>query len=107
MQHLDPAATRLLNTCQSTEFFSGLTRVSDLDKGMTKAEIDGVFDHHLELLYLVMSTWESIGILLYNREISIGLVDKSHSVSFLQSRLKLEGDIREVRDEMDRHTMFE
>jgi hypothetical protein len=29
----------------------------------------------LKLIYLVMSTWESLGILVFNREITIGLVD--------------------------------
>lgn len=101
------AATMLLNTYQSKEFFIGLTRIFDLDEKMSKAEIEEAFDHNVELLYLVMSTWESIGILMYNKEISIDLVDQSHSGPILHTWLKLEGYIKEIRDEMDRHTMFE
>lgn len=101
------AATLILNAYQNKEFFSGLTQVFNLEEGMSKASIDLVFKDKLELLYLVMSTWESIGILMYNREITIDMIDKSHSGPILQSWLKLEGYIKELRNEMDRHTMFE
>jgi hypothetical protein len=101
------AASMLLNAYQSTEFFSGLTRIFNLEEGLDKAAIDEAFDQKLELLYLVMSTWESIGILLYNGEITIDMIDKSHSGPILNTWLKLEGYIRETREEMDRQTMFE
>jgi len=101
------AATLLLNAYQSREFFAGLTRIFNLKEGLDKAAVDEAFKNDLELLYLVMSTWESIGILLYNGEISIDMIDKSHSGPILNTWLKLEGYIREVRDEMDRYTMFE
>lgn len=101
------AATLLLNTYQSTEFFKGLTRIFALEEGLSKADIDERFGKQLEMLYLVMSTWESIGLLLYRREITIDLIDKTHSGPILQTWLKLEGYIREVRMEMDRQTMFE
>ena len=101
------AASMLLSTYQSTEFFSGLTRIFNLDEGMSKASVDEAFAKDIELLYLVMSTWESIGILLYNREITIDMVDKAHSGPILMSWLKLESYIKAIRNEMDRHTMFE
>ncbi|MCP4121301.1 MAG: DUF4760 domain-containing protein [Bacteroidetes bacterium] len=81
--------------------------IFNLDEGMDKAFIDNAFDKDLEVLYLVMSTWESLGILLHNGEIRIDMIDKSHSGPILNLWLKLEGYIKEVRDEMDRQTMFE
>ena len=101
------AATLLLNSYRTKDFLHGIALIVDLDPGMTKSSIDGALDQDVEYLYLVMSAWESLGILLFHREVTIDLIDEAHSGPILVSWNKLEGYVTDLRRELDRDTMFE
>jgi hypothetical protein len=54
-----------------------------------------------------MSTWESIGILLFNHEVTIDMVDNAFSGPILFSWQKLERYVNDLRAELERETLFE
>ena len=56
---------------------------------------------------LVMSTWESMGILLYNPEVTIEMIDDAFSGPILFSWQKLERYVNDLRLELGRDTLFE
>ena len=58
------AAMILLNSYQTRDFLRGIWQITDLpEEGLSKNLVDETLNHNLDYVYLVMSTWESIGIL--------------------------------------------
>ena len=97
----------LLNSFQSVEFFQGVVIIQGLPDGLTKDEIEGRVGEELRTVYLVMGAWESIGILVFNHEIPLELVDGAHGDSILISWQKLKDYVTGVRADVQRETTFE
>ena len=57
--------------------------------------------------WLLMTTWESLGILVHRREISLKLVEDFFSGPIALSWLKFQNLVEEMRRELDRDTYFE
>lgn len=101
------AALLLLNSFQTVEFFQGLWTIQELPKGLTKNQIEESVGEEIRLVYLVMSSWESIGILIFNREISIKMVDDAYGNSIIVSWQRLNQYVAGLRDDLQRDTSFE
>ncbi len=101
------AAILMLNSFQTHEFVGGLLLVFDLPNGVGKADIDELPRDDFLALYMVLGTWERLGILVYRREIPLDLVDDAYSGPILISWQKLETFIRQFRDRVQRDTGFE
>lgn len=54
-----------------------------------------------------MSAWESIDLLVFNREASTDLVSDAYSDSIIISWLKLERYVTDLRDDLQRDMLFE
>ncbi len=101
------AALLLLNSFQTTEFFQGTLIIQELPDGLTKNEIKDRVGEEIRLLYLVISSWESIGLLVFNREVSMKMVDDAYSDSIILSWQKLNQYVAGMRDDVQRETLFE
>lgn len=101
------SALHLLNTFQTVDFLQGIWRTLSLPDGLTKNEIEEELGDDIKVIYLVMSTWESIGILVFHHEVTIGMVDEAYSGVIRLSWQKLAGYVAEMREEFQRDTIFE
>ena len=54
-----------------------------------------------------MTTWESMGVLVFRREVGLDLVDDLFSGAIVLSWRKLRAYVQEMRDREDRQTYFE
>jgi hypothetical protein len=63
------------------EFSQGLRIIQELPKGLTKNQVEESVAEEIRLVYLVLSSWESIGILVHNREVSIKMVENTYKES--------------------------
>ncbi len=101
------SAIVMLNSFQTNEFVRGLLLVFDLPDGAGREEIEQLSYDQYITLYMVLGTWERLGILVYRREIELGLVDDAFSGPLLQSWQKLENYILDFRARVKRDTAFE
>ena len=101
------AALYLLNSYRTKEFTEGIWIIQGLEEGLTRKEIEELLGGNVWSIGLVMSTWESIGILLFNHEVTIDMVDNAFSGPILFSWQKLERYVNDLRAELERETLFE
>jgi hypothetical protein len=101
------AAILMLNSFQTSEFVRGLLLVFNLPGGIEKEEIDRLPKDDFLALYIMLGTWERLGILVYRKEIPLDLVDDAFSGPILISWQKLQIFIQQFRAEVKRETGFE
>ena len=97
----------LLNSFQTGEFFQGLHIIQELPNELTKSEIEDRVGDEIRLVYLVMSTWDSIGILVFKHEVSIDMVVDAYSGSIVISWQRLKTYVADLREDLQRQTSFE
>src|SRR5436305_22417 len=102
------AMLELVRSFQSPAFTSALRRVLSLPDGADAEKIREVLGPDGEdAVYLVSLTWESIGVLLFRRELTLDLVDDFFSGPILLSWQKLRLDGEEWRHGPNRETRSE
>ena len=101
------AAILMLNSFQTNEFIKGLLFILDLDHSPTKEEIDKLSQDQYLAFYMLLGTWERMGILVFRREIDISMVEDAYSGPILLSWNKLESYVNEVRGTWNRESAFE
>lgn len=101
------SAIYLLNSFQTKAFIDGIWVIQSLPNGLSKQEIEKLVGDEIRLIGLVMSVWESVGILMFHNEIEIEMVDNAFSGPIHFSWQKLETYIRDLRQELQRDTLFE
>lgn len=101
------AAILMLNSFQTMDFVRGLLLIFDLPNGISKAEIEKLPRDDFLALYMVIGTWERLGILVFRREIPLDLVDDAYSGPIVQSWQTLGNYILEFRKHIQRDTAFE
>lgn len=101
------AAILMLNSFQTNEFIRGLLYILDIDHNPTKEEIDNLPQDQYLAFYMLLGTWERLGILVFRNEIDISMVEDAYSGPILLSWRKLENYITEVRTAWDRESAFE
>ena len=101
------SAILMLNSFQTNDFVKGLLLIFDLPDDADKKFIDKLpYEQYLSI-YMVLGTWERLGILFYRREMDLDLVDDAFSGPIIQSWQKLEKYILEFRARVKRETAFE
>jgi len=73
-QHRE-SAVELLHSFQTPQFAKALKIVYNLPDGLSKEEIESTVGDDFHLVYALMTTWESLGILVYRGEIDLEMVD--------------------------------
>ena len=102
------AMLELVRSFQSPAFTSALRRVLSLPDGADAQKIREVLGPDGEdAVYLVSLNWESLGILLFRREVTLDLVDDFFSGPILLSWQKLKVHSEECRRTLNRETFNE
>jgi hypothetical protein len=101
------AAIVLLQAFQTPDFAKALGLVYRLPDGLSKTEIEDRLGADLHIVYAMTATWESIGILVYRREVDIDLVDDFFSGPIVVSWRKLQGYFFGEREATGRKTIGE
>ena len=100
-------ALELLNSLRTPDFIRGLRIIYDLPEGLPRAEVEARVAADMALLYTVMTTWESLGVLVFRRQIRLGLVEDFFSGSILLTWQKLGRYVEEERAARARSTLLE
>ena len=99
------AMLELVRSFQSPAFTAALRRVLSLPDGADSAKIREVLGPDGEdAVYLVSLTWESLGVLVYRREVTLDLVDDFFSGPLVISWQKLKIFSEEWRRTLNRET---
>jgi hypothetical protein len=99
------AMLELVRSFQSPAFTAALRRVLSLPDGADSAKIREVLGPDGEdAVYLVSLTWESLGVLVYRREVTLDLVDDFFSGPLVISWRKLKIYSEEWRRTLNRET---
>lgn len=101
------AALELLKSFQTPEFAKALHIVYELPDGLNKTEIETSAGEDFHLVYALMTTWESLGILVHRGEMSLDLVDDFFSGPITVSWRKLRGHVFGEREALGRETVEE
>ncbi len=101
------AALLVLNSFQTSDFLTGLWKVLQIPDGLDKAKIEEIVGVDIDALYLVMTTWERVGILVFREELTLDIVDDAFSGPIVISWRKLERYVRDLRVELNRDTILE
>ena len=101
------AAILMLNSFQTLEFVRGLLYVFDLPDNATNEDLENLSEEKFMSIYLVLGTWERLGILVQRHEIAIDLVDDAFSGPIIQSWAKLGNYVASFRARVQRETGFE
>ena len=101
------AAMELLHSFETPSFARGLTLIYGLPDGLGKAEIEARLGDDFYLVYALMTTWESLGILVYRGEVDLEIVDDFFSGPILLSWRKLKAHVEGEREALARDTIEE
>ncbi|MFQ5680108.1 MAG: hypothetical protein ACE5HP_11700 [Gemmatimonadota bacterium] len=101
------AAFELLRSFQTPEFARALRAVYALPEGLSKDEIERRLGEEMHLVYALMTTWESLGVLVHRGELELEMVDDFFSGPILVSWRKLRPHVEAERAEQERETIQE
>lgn len=101
------AALVLLHSFQTPSFAKALNLVYKLPDGLSKSQIEDQLGDDFHFVYALMTTWESLGILVYRGEIDLDMIDDFFSGPIIISWNKLKGHIIEERSLLCRDTIEE
>jgi hypothetical protein len=98
----------LVQTFQGVDFAKALHRIIDLPDNLDGAAIRAkVGPEGEEAIYFVTTTWETIGVLVFQKELTLDLVDDFFSGPIIVSWRELARYLEELRKERQRDTLFE
>jgi hypothetical protein len=101
------AAVELLHSFQTPAFAKALHLVFNLPDGLSKGDVEVTLGEDFHLVYALMTTWESLGVLVHRREIEMDLVDDFFSGPITISWQKLKGYVYGEREQLNRETAEE
>ena len=98
----------LVQTFQSADFAKALHLIMELPDNLDRAAIRAKVGPEGEAaIYFVTTTWETIGVLVFQKELTLDLVDDFFSGPIVLTWRKLERYLEELRKERQRDTLFE
>ena len=101
------AAFTLMHSIQSPQMLRGILIIDRLQDMPAKAEIDALPENDQVDVTALLATWESLGILVFNHEIPLQMVDDFYSGTLAQSWRKLQRYGKELREATARPTRWE
>ena len=101
------AALLLMHSFQTPEFAKAMNLVYNMPDGLSKDEVERHFGKKFHLVYALMTTWESLGILVFRGEVSLDLVNEFFSGPVKISWRKLQGHVMGEREQLERETIEE
>lgn len=106
-QRAREAELLLVRSFQTRDFMKALNLVLNLEDGLSRKEILDVAGIDKEFIFFWLGTWESLGIMVYRKEISMSAMDDYFSGPIVISWKKLEKYVMEEREALQRDTMHE
>ena len=106
-QRARESALQLVHSFRTPEFLSAVNIVFDLPGGLSKRELEDRLGDKLVHVLVILGTFESLGILVFRREIDIQLVEDFFSGVIILSGKKLGRYLDEVREASNRQTYYE
>ena len=106
-QRAREAALQMLHSFQTPEFLTAVNIVFELPEGLSKKEIEERLGDKITCLLLMFGTFESLGILVYRRDMDIRLVEDFLSGILILTARKLKNYLEEVRTLSNRQTYYE
>jgi len=100
-------ALEILRVLQTPHFAKALRLMYDLDPGLSRAEVEARLGEDIHHVYAMMISWESLGVLVFRRQLDLELVDDFVSGSLVLSWRKLERYVKEDRAARGRETLLE
>ncbi len=101
------AALELMHSFQTPSFAKAMNMVYNMPDGLSKEEIENHSGNKFHLVYALMTTWESLGILVFRGEVELDLVDEFFSGPIKISWRKLQGHVLGERELLGRDTIEE
>jgi hypothetical protein len=101
------AALELLHSFQTPSFARALNIVYSMPDGLSKDEVVEFAGDDFHFVYAMITTWESVGILVHRGEIDLQMVGDFFSGPILLSWRKLENFVVGERKEIHRETVNE
>ena len=101
------SALQMLHSFQTPEFLAAVNIVFDLPDDLSKADIEQRLGDRVTCLLVMMGTFESLGILVFRRDIELALVEDFFSGVLVLSRKKLQRYLEQVRRSSGRETYYE
>ena len=101
------AAFALMHSIQSPQMLRGILIIDRLQDAPAKAEFDALPENDQVDATALLATWESLGILVFNHEIPLQMVDDFYSGTLQQSWRKLQRYVEELREATARPTRWE
>jgi hypothetical protein len=101
------AALALVRSYQTPRFSKAIVTALMLPDGLSRQEIEGRLKDDVEGVWLLMTTWESLGILVFRREVALDLVEDFFSGPIALSWSRFEALVQEIRRQLGRETYFE
>ena len=106
-QRARESALQMLRSFQTPEFTDAVNIVFDLPEGLSRQEIEHRVGDKMKSVMVMFGTFESLGIMIFRREMEIDLVDDFFSGIIILSWKKFRRYIEEMRIASNRDTYYE
>jgi len=101
------SALQLLHSIQTPDFPEAVNILVDLPEGLSKKEIEERLGDKIKCVLAMLGTFESLGILIFRREIDINLVEDFFSGPIILTGEKFKNYTKDVRELSNRPTYYE
>jgi hypothetical protein len=97
----------LVHSFETPEFSNGIYTVSQLPDGLDKQRVEQQLGASFKDVYVMITTFESLGILVYRGQVTLGLIDDFFSGPIVVAWRKLRGWVEAERRQANRDTYHE
>jgi len=97
----------LMQSLLTRDVLHALLLLDSLPEGLHKATLEERLGEDVVALQTLLGMWESLGVLVFHREIPLDLVDEFYSGPIVHSWSKLRRFVEDVRRQTDRETRWE
>jgi hypothetical protein len=94
------AAASLARSFQTTQLAAAIRVLLELPEPFDRSVYENLSDHDKDLIWLLFSSFESIGILVYRGDLSLELVDDFFSIPIVHGWEKLAPFVEDLREEV-------
>ena len=101
------SALQLLHSFRTPDFLYAANIVFDLPDELSKKELEARLGEKMTSVLVLFGTFESLGILVFRREMDIRLVEDFFSGIIIYSGKKFKNYLVEVRESSNRQTYYE
>lgn len=106
-QRARDSALQLSHSFQTPEFVNAVNIVFNLPEGLSKTELENRVGDELTAILVMFGTFESLGILVYRREIDISLVEDFCGGAIVLAGRRFKRYLAEMQESSGRTTYYE